>query len=86
MARVFAGTNVLFPFSTMDLLLALTEDMVHEVIWTESSDSGSPQVRRRSGKPVGRNRFGRVPGQSVVTRVGAPACGPPARCGQVVTK
>ncbi|GAB3722812.1 PIN domain-containing protein [Nocardiopsis nanhaiensis] len=35
MARVFAGTNVLFPFSTMDLLLALTEDMVHEVIWTE---------------------------------------------------
>jgi predicted nucleic acid-binding protein len=35
MARVFADTNVLFPFSIMDLLLALTEDMVHEVIWTE---------------------------------------------------
>lgn len=35
MARVFADTNVLFPFSIMDLLLALSEDMVHEVLWTE---------------------------------------------------
>lgn len=35
MARVFADTNVLFPFSVMDLMLALTEDDVHEVIWTE---------------------------------------------------
>lgn len=35
MPRVFADTNVLFPFSIMDLLLALTEDMVHEIIWTE---------------------------------------------------
>lgn len=35
MTRVLADTNVLFPFSIMDLLLALTEDMVHEIIWTE---------------------------------------------------
>ncbi|MGH3679253.1 MAG: PIN domain-containing protein [Natronosporangium sp.] len=36
MARVFVDTNVLFPFSVMDLMLALTEDAVHEVIWTET--------------------------------------------------
>jgi predicted nucleic acid-binding protein len=35
-ARVFVDTNVLFPFSIMDLMLALTEDAVHEVIWTET--------------------------------------------------
>ncbi len=36
MARVFVDTNVLFPFSVMDLMLALTEDAVHEVIWTDA--------------------------------------------------
>ncbi len=36
MGRFFADTNVLFPFSVMDLLLALTEDGVHEVIWTDA--------------------------------------------------
>lgn len=36
MGRVFADTNVLFPFSVMDLLLALTEDAIHEVIWTDA--------------------------------------------------
>jgi predicted nucleic acid-binding protein len=36
MARVFVDTNVLFPFSVMDLMLALTEDAVHEVVWTET--------------------------------------------------
>lgn len=35
MARVFIDTNVLFPFSIMDLMLALTEDAIHEVIWSE---------------------------------------------------
>lgn len=34
--RVFVDTNVLFPFSIMDLMLALTEDAIHEVIWTET--------------------------------------------------
>jgi predicted nucleic acid-binding protein len=34
-ARVFVDTNVLFPFSVMDLLLALTEDGVHDVLWTD---------------------------------------------------
>jgi predicted nucleic acid-binding protein len=36
MARIFVDTNVLFPFSVMDLMLALTENAVHEVIWTET--------------------------------------------------
>ena len=36
MARVFVDTNVLFPFSVMDLFLALTEDAVHEVIWADA--------------------------------------------------
>lgn len=35
MARIFVDTNVLFPFSLMDLVLALTEDAVHEFVWTE---------------------------------------------------
>lgn len=34
-ARVFIDTNVLFPFSVMDLMLALTEDGIHDVMWTE---------------------------------------------------
>ncbi|MGW0928350.1 PIN domain-containing protein [Streptomyces sp. NPDC002644] len=33
--RVFVDTNVLFPFSVMDLMLALTEDAVHELVWSE---------------------------------------------------
>jgi predicted nucleic acid-binding protein len=33
--RVFIDTSVLFPFSVMDLLLALTEDGVHQVLWTD---------------------------------------------------
>ncbi|GIH23884.1 hypothetical protein Aph01nite_21940 [Acrocarpospora phusangensis] len=35
MARVFVDTNVLFPFSLMDLMLALTEDAVHTVVWSD---------------------------------------------------
>jgi excisionase family DNA binding protein len=34
-ARIFVDTNVLFPFSVMDLMLALTEDGIHEVMWTD---------------------------------------------------
>jgi predicted nucleic acid-binding protein len=34
--RVFVDTNVLFPFSVMDLMLALTEDSIHEVLWSEA--------------------------------------------------
>ncbi|MFD8145774.1 PIN domain-containing protein [Streptomyces sp. NPDC059708] len=33
--RVFVDTNVLFPFSVMDLMLALTEDFVHSIVWSE---------------------------------------------------
>ncbi len=35
MPRVFVDTSVLFPFSVMDLLLALTENSIHEVLWTD---------------------------------------------------
>ena len=31
LGRVFIDTNVLFPFSVMDLMLALTEDGIHDV-------------------------------------------------------
>jgi predicted nucleic acid-binding protein len=34
--RIFVDTNVLFPFSVMDVMLALTEDSVHEVVWTQA--------------------------------------------------
>jgi hypothetical protein len=36
MGRVLPDTNVLFPFSVMDLLLALSEEGVHEVVWTDA--------------------------------------------------
>lgn len=36
MGRIFADTNVLFPFSVMDVLLALSEDGVHDVLWTDA--------------------------------------------------
>lgn len=35
MTRIFVDTNVLFPFSVMDLMLALAEDGVHDVMWTD---------------------------------------------------
>jgi predicted nucleic acid-binding protein len=34
--RIFVDTNVLFPFSVMDLMLALTEDGAHEVLWSQA--------------------------------------------------
>jgi excisionase family DNA binding protein len=34
-AKVFVDANVLYPSSVMDLLLALTEDGIHDVLWTE---------------------------------------------------
>jgi predicted nucleic acid-binding protein len=35
LTRIFIDTNVLFPFSVMDLMLALSEDGVHDVMWTD---------------------------------------------------
>jgi hypothetical protein len=35
MARVLADTNVLFPFSLMDLMLALSQDRIHTLLWSE---------------------------------------------------
>jgi predicted nucleic acid-binding protein len=34
--RIFVDTNVLFPFSVMDLLLGLSEDGVHTVLWSNA--------------------------------------------------
>jgi predicted nucleic acid-binding protein len=52
--RVFVDTNVLFPFSVMDLMLALTEDSVHEIVWSERLLSEWERVivreQRRSAK------------------------------------
>lgn len=36
MARIFVDTKVLFPFSVMDLMLALTEDHVHDVLLSDA--------------------------------------------------
>jgi len=35
MARILADTNVLFSFSLMDLMLALSEDEVHVMVWSD---------------------------------------------------
>lgn len=35
MTRVFADTNVLFPYSLMDLMLTLAEDSIHEFLWSD---------------------------------------------------
>lgn len=35
MRRVFVDTSVLFPFSVMDLFLALSENALHEILWTD---------------------------------------------------
>lgn len=57
MARVFVDTNVLFPFSLMDLMLALTEDAVHTVVWSDHlledwrSGNGSSCVRGGAPPP-----------------------------------
>jgi predicted nucleic acid-binding protein len=50
MRRAFVDTNVLFPFSVMDLMLALTEDGVHDVLWTEKLLAEWVEVVTRDGK------------------------------------
>jgi hypothetical protein len=35
MPRVFADTSVLFPFSLMELFLALAENCVHDLVLTD---------------------------------------------------
>ena len=35
MRRVLVDTSVLFPFSVMDLMLAPTENAMHQVLWTD---------------------------------------------------
>lgn len=35
MRKVFVDTSVLFPFSVMDVFLALAENAIHEVLWTD---------------------------------------------------
>jgi predicted nucleic acid-binding protein len=51
--KVFVDTSVLFPFSVMDLFLALTEDAVHNVVWTDEllAEWERVIVRERRGTP-----------------------------------
>ncbi|MFE0700068.1 PIN domain-containing protein [Streptomyces sp. NPDC058872] len=49
-ARVFVDTNVLFPFSVMDVMLALTEDSVHEIVWSERLLAEWERVIVREGR------------------------------------
>ncbi|MFE2291234.1 hypothetical protein [Streptomyces sp. NPDC059452] len=49
-ARVFVDTNVLFPFSVMDVMLALTEDAIHEIVWSERLLAEWERVIVREGK------------------------------------
>ncbi|MFF7382725.1 hypothetical protein [Streptomyces griseoluteus] len=43
-------TNVLFPFSVMDVMLALTEDSVHEIVWSERLLAEWERVIVREGR------------------------------------
>ncbi|MCX5342517.1 PIN domain-containing protein [Streptomyces atratus] len=49
-ARVFVDTNVLFPFSVMDVMLSLTEDAIHEIVWSERLLGEWERVIVREGK------------------------------------
>ncbi|MFD5428109.1 hypothetical protein [Streptomyces sp. NPDC127084] len=49
-ARVFVDTNVLFPFSVMDVMLTLTEDSVHEIVWSDRLLAEWERVIVREGK------------------------------------
>lgn len=35
MRRIYVDTSVLFPFSVMDLFLALAEDHLHHLLWSD---------------------------------------------------
>jgi predicted nucleic acid-binding protein len=49
-ARVFVDTNVLFPFSVMDVMLALTENFIHEIVWSERLLAEWERVIVREGR------------------------------------
>lgn len=49
-ARVFVDTNILFPFSVMDVMLALTEDSIHEIVWSERLLAEWERVIVREGR------------------------------------
>jgi len=51
--RTFIDTNVLFPFSVMDLMLALTEDGIHTVLWSDPLLNEWERVIVRSGRRSG---------------------------------
>lgn len=35
MERLYLDTNVLFPMTLMDLLLAMAEDFHHDILWSD---------------------------------------------------
>jgi excisionase family DNA binding protein len=66
-ARVFIDTNVLFPFSVMDLLLALTEDAIHDVMWSDDLLDEWERVivrERRRSPDAGRCELSRSRGRA----------------------
>jgi hypothetical protein len=89
MGRVLADSNVLFPFSVMDLLLALSEDGTHEVIWTDDlldewsgSSCGSTSAPRR---PQPRSRW-RSESSSRTARSSATSSYGSAECQEMTKK
>ena len=57
MRRVFVDTSVLFPFSVMDLLLALTETRLYQVLWTDELLAEWDRVRGRAPAQRRKCRF-----------------------------
>jgi hypothetical protein len=51
--RAFVDTNVLFPFSLLDLLLALDEDRLHTVLWSDPLLHEWQRVIARTGRRSG---------------------------------
>lgn len=49
MARVFVDTNVLFPFSLMDLNLSLAADYIHDLVWSDRLIDEWQRVITREG-------------------------------------
>jgi excisionase family DNA binding protein len=53
-AKVFIDTNVLFPFSVLDNMLAFTEDGIHDVMWSDGLLDEWERVIVREARPLPR--------------------------------
>ena len=73
MARIFVDTNVLFPFSVMDLLLALSEDGIHFA--KHPGNPVIPQPPEGHGYPEFRDPFVWREGESYYLIIGSAITG-----------